>query len=249
MKFLKILYFLLGLAGCGTAHKSENRYEPSQTAVLEDRVAVAPKYSLSADRKAFEDVRAQVPQIQKAQNDELAFVLGLLSETKNSPSEIRSRFDVVVRKKREVFDKDLRKEREGFNKEERLKRDQFLKSQRESRRAFSARRTSPAERDAFFSDIDENRKNFFANQKEKRDDFESDLRERRKSFEDYIRERTNFFNQELRAYSKRFEEAKKLENKKQIQSQQIRDDEVNDLGKELQEARERLESTTLESGQ
>jgi hypothetical protein len=205
--FLYFILFLL-LTSCAT-RKAENQYEKQN----QNQPLVEQKYTLSADRKKLEELRSQIPPETQQQNDELAFVLQLTQEVKKSPSEIRSQFDQVLRKKRENFDKDMRKERETFTQQERKSRDAFLKKQADERKEFLNQKTTKEIRNEFFSNQESNRKEFFANEKEKRADFESDVRERRKNFEDYAREKTNEFNQEHRAYVKKYEEQKKLKQK------------------------------------
>jgi hypothetical protein len=250
MKPWKIIFVCVFISGCQSRETADNKYEKSNT----PSGLVDSKYSLSSDRQAFDDIRSSVPEQKKRENDELAFVLNLLSEVKLPPSEIRSKFDSVVRKKREVFDKDARKEREEFNKQERQKRDDFLKNQDLARKEFNAVKHSKDERDRFFASNDEARKTYFANQREKRDDFESSMRERRKNFDDYIRERQNYFNQELRSYSKKYEDLKKAERKNQNSSLNYPgngniSNEIRTLEEELIDARARMDSNPLESGQ
>lgn len=203
---------LLGTIACGSSQKPDNTYKTG-----DERPIVDDKYSLTADRKALEEVRGQVPPEKKKENDELAFILGLMSEVKRPPSEIRSQFDSVLRKKREVFDTDLKKERETFTKEERKKREEFLKSQQKARDEKKNVKMSREERNEFFKELDGKRNEFFSVEREKRNDFESDVRERRKNFEDYARQKQNEFTQELRAYSKRYEDMRKEREKAKSQ--------------------------------
>jgi hypothetical protein len=244
----KFFWMSLLIAGCQSRETAENKYEPAKP----NSGLVENKYSLTNDRQAFDEIRAAVPEQKRRENDELAFVLNLLTEIKLPPSEIRSKFDTVVRKKREAFDKDARKEREEFNKQERQKREDFLKNQDSARKEFNAIKRSKDERDRFFGNNDEARKNYFANQREKRDDYESSIRERRKNFDDYIRERQNYFNQELRSYSKKHEEFKKSE-RKNLNSNNNGSgnisNEIRTLEEELADARLKMESNSLESGQ
>src|SRR5688572_12945619 len=99
---------LLFMTACQTGGKSANTYRSAD----EPRPLVDSKYSLSADRAALEEMRKDVPEEKKQENDELAYLLKLTEEVKRPPSEIRTQFDSVLRKKRELFNKDLKKERE-----------------------------------------------------------------------------------------------------------------------------------------
>ncbi len=202
---------LIGIAACSSSSTPENVYRKSE----DGRPLVDDKYSLQADRKSMEDLRAQVPNEKKRENDELALTLGLMSETKKSPSDIRSQFDSLLRKKRSLFDKDMTKERENFTKEERKKRDEFMKSQSDQRETFKHEKHGREEQTEFFKNLDEKRSEFFSVERDRRADYESDVRERRKSFDDYAREKQNEFNQEIRAYQKRYDDMKKEERDKE----------------------------------
>jgi len=235
-----------GLAACSSGNKPENTYRSQN----EDRPLVDDKYTLQADRKAFDEIRAQVPADKKRENDELALILGMMSEVKKPPTDIRNQFDSLLRKKRQQFDKDITKEREIFTKEERKKREAFLKSQQEDRAAFNREKTDRETKNKFYKELDEKRSEFTSVERDKRADFESDVRERRKNFEDYIREKQNEFNQELRAYSKKYEELKKSSSNNQSQQYQqtFQSSEISDLERDLQEAKRRT-GTPLEAGE
>jgi hypothetical protein len=266
---MKNRIWLLGflLVACASSQKApENAYRSAE----DNRPLVDDKYSLQADRKALDEARNQVPPDKKRQNDELALIVGMMNETKKSPSDIRSQFDSLLRKKRSLFDKDITKERETFTKEERKNREAFLKTQQAQRETFNHEKHSRDEKNDFFKDLDQKRAEFFSVERDKRADFESDVRERRKSFEDYAREKQDEFNQELRAYTKRYEDFKKQEREKeksQPQSAQSRfsspesvngaantagvsnsmSDEAQQLERELDEIRQRS-GTSLHSG-
>lgn len=204
---------ILGLAAC--ASKGPDTV---------DQPIVEEKYRLSADRKALEDIRAQVPEDKRRENDEIAFILQWMGEVKKSPGEIREKFNSAVSKKRSEFQKDMEKRRETYVKDERKNRDAFQKEQEAQRADFKKRKSNSDERKAFFDDIESKRRDFYTDQREKRDAFESDMRDRRRNFDDYVREKTSEFNQEHRAYSKRYDDYKKdLELKKKKEEESRRD--------------------------
>ena len=241
----------IGIAACSSSNdKPDNVYRQSD----ESRPLVDDKYSLQADRQALADLRQNIPEDKKRENDELALILGMMSEVKKSPSDIRSRFDSVLRKKRELFNKDMTKEREAFTKDERKKRDDFMKSQREAREMFNREKHTRDEKNEFFRDLDQKRSETSSVERDRRADFEADVRERRKNFEDYIREKQNEFNQENRAYTKRYEEMKKQERdrerekQKQVIPHNPFNDEAQQLEQELMEIRSRPGSS-LQSGE
>ncbi len=262
MKKVSKLFFAVScmalLAACSsTQEESKNTYRQGG-----DRPLVDDKYSLRADRAEIENLRAQVPEQTKKQNDELAFILSLMSDPKRQPSEIRSQFDQLLRKKRDLFDRDVKAERENFTKEERKKREEFLKGQQKQREEFNRGKRSREERAEFYKGLDEKRSEFFSVEKERRADFESDVRERRKNFEDYARQKQNEFNQEYRAHSKRHEDWKKEQSRQRpgsvpsssnmnpsnsLAAQAFLSD-AEELERELQELQSRP-GTRLESGE
>jgi hypothetical protein len=168
-----------------------------------DKPLVQPDYRLQEDRKAFEEVRSQVPEEKRIENDELAYIENLFENPLEKPAKIRDRFYKLLAKKRIKFSKDLTKRREAYVKEERKNREQFTKDIEAQRNEFKRRKTTTDERKEFFSDIELKRKDFYANQKEKRDDFEAQMRDDRKNFEDYAREKTNDFNARHREFSEK----------------------------------------------
>lgn len=252
-RLVLVLLCVQTLSGCRSSSVKDNTYREGKAA---PQTLVDEKYSLAEDRKQLEELRQQVPAEQRTKNDELAFVLNLLSEVKRPPSEIRNRFDSAVRKRRDLFNKDAGREREDFTKQERKKREDFLAEQKKNRDEFLVLKPKKDERDEFFQRSEEKRKSFFQNEREKRSDFESDMRERRKSFEDYVREKTDAFNQELRSYSKKYDEMRKRERETQQQTQSKgaswqrpnTSDEVKSLEAELLEGMG-IPATALESGQ
>ena len=141
--FALIIFFganIFIISSCSSS--SSQRSNTYRTEDQGDRPLVDAKYSLTADRKALDEARAQIPADVKTENDELALSLSLMNEAKRSPREVRSEFDRLVRNKRSQFDKDLKKERENFTKEERKKRDEFLKNQKQSRDQFMNKKIS-----------------------------------------------------------------------------------------------------------
>jgi len=242
------------MVGCASSERTNYYKEPD-----ESRPPVDEKYRLSADRKKFDEMRAEIPAEIKTENDEMAFSLQLMAEVKLKPSDVRSKFDKAIRKKREVFQKDMQREREKFNKTEQKNRDQFLKSMDAERKDFLRSKKTKEERTEFFNQQDEKRRTYFENQKERRSDFESDVTERRRNFEDYAREKTNEFNQEWRAYQKRFEEYEKQKKAERAEKAEKTEktvrtldpsntDEVKSFLEELEQMHSKPGST-LESGQ
>ncbi|MBX2988631.1 MAG: hypothetical protein KF802_12105 [Bdellovibrionaceae bacterium] len=185
-----------------------------------DEPLVDGKYQLSADREALDRLREQVPPEKRQENDEIAFTLQWMSETKMPPAEVRNRFNAAVSKKRNAFNKDMDRRRKEFVRKERQDREEFTRESESARRAFSGLKRSADERKKFYDESDQKRRDFHAGQRERRDEFEGDIRDRRRNFEDYVREKTADFNQEHRVYSQRYDQAKKdaeILRKKEIQ--------------------------------
>lgn len=210
-----LLGWALMLAACAGQETRKNIYSEHDPA----KPLVDSKYSLTADRAKVDELRTMVPAEKKKENDELALILQLTGEVKKSPADVRSEFDKVVRKKRELIDKDLKKEREDFTNKEKRERDEFLDSQTKARDKFNAEKHSREERAERYRDLDAKRQEHFANERERRNDFESDMRDKRKNFDDYIREKNNEFNQEYRAYTRRYDDMKKDEREKKALKQ------------------------------
>lgn len=256
MKFSVILLWIVSLAvvqlGCSSVENRRNIYSPAD----DKKPLVDEKYSISADRKKFEEMREQIPTQKKNENDESALILQLTGEVKKSPSDVRSEFDKIVRKKREVLEKDLTKERDLFTKKEKKERDAFLRQQANTRDAFVKEKHPSPERSEFFKESESRRLDYFANERERRSDFESDMRDKRKNFEDYIREKNNEFNQEHRSYTKRFDEMKKQEREQKAIKQKAEFDKTvaapavtaTAAGKEQQELEQEIEEIKRKMG-
>lgn len=194
------LFLVLGMAliiGCASQEKKD------------DAPLVDEKYSLKKDREAFEQLRKDIPEDVRRDNDEKAFMAELTADLSRHPSEVRSQFSRIINKKRELFGKDMNRTREKFNEELKKTREEFSRQQSKARSNFSGAKKSSQERTDFYNRLDAERREFNSEQQSKRDDFEADMRERRKNFDDYMRAKTDEFNQLHRDYTKRYEEDKK----------------------------------------
>lgn len=222
---------------------SSNRYKDSENQPL-----VEDKYRLTKDREYLEQMRKDIPDARQTENDEIAYIIGLTSQTNIEPSKVRDQFSSALRKKRELFDKDMRKEREEYTKNERKTREKFLADQKRTRDEFLKEKPRKEERDDFFNQQSTSRKEFFENERERRSDYEADVRERRKNFEDYARQKNNEFNQEYRQMSRRWEDQKKA--KKQVRSYSTNsNDEAAQLEYEIEEAKRRGLLSPIYSGE
>ena len=164
------------------------------------------EHSVKEDRSRFEDVRQEIPGDIKRENDELALVLSLMKDFKNSPSEVRSRFDRVMRRKRDDFNKKIRQEREDYTREERLKRDSYLSLASEQKEQLRDKSLDRDRKEFLSRKYRDERDRFFNDAREQRQDKENQWRERHRDFESYLREKRTEFEDELRGYTQQYYE-------------------------------------------
>src|SRR5437868_4501401 len=124
------LVFLFG--GCQISAKKDE----SDRSQNENTPLVDEKYSLTADRKELDELRKNIPEAKKKENDELAFMAEFFADPAKNPSDIRAKFDNLLRKKRDLFQKDMTKEREAYVKEERKRREAITKELDDARNDF-----------------------------------------------------------------------------------------------------------------
>lgn len=209
------LSLFLGLGGCQW-FSPRPELQPDSENLEGGAPLVEEKYRLSSDRQALESLRKEIPEEQKDRNDESALLALWMSEVKLTPAEVRSKFDSIYRKKREVFEKDLKKSREQFNKEQNKAKASFQKMAEDQKQDFKNKKISAADRKSMIDEANLARKEFFSQQKEKRDEFEFNIREKRKEFEDYLKSKRNEFDQEWRSYNKRYQDQKNLERQQKM---------------------------------
>lgn len=200
-----IVSLLLLFTACQSAPE---RVDEKQTEPL-----IPNEFSLKEDRSQFDELRKEIPDEIRRENDELAFVRSLMADGDTEPGKIRDRYYKAVRDRREKFNKAQRKLREEFSKRERSARESFLKSLKAEREQFmkrvKARKASHQERKDFFDEIEARRRDFFNDQRDNRNDFEARATEQRRAFDAYINERNQIFNQELREYTALYNERRK----------------------------------------
>lgn len=200
------------LSAC--AVKTVSRGEESDSGARSATEKVDPlrsaEVSLAADRQELDQLRKDLPDDVKKQNDELALVLSFLKDGDEDPNKLRDRFQAALRKKRETVDKAQRRRREDFTRAEREARENFNANQKAEREDFLSGKRDSAARKKFFETQDEKRRRFYADSQERRKDFEAQVNEERRDFESLVREKTNFFTQEWRGYRERWTERKRL---------------------------------------
>lgn len=198
------LYGLLALSvsGCSSQPVQESRV---------DAPLVQEKYRLSADREAFDQIRSQIPDEQRRQNDEKSFLEQLMADPSKTPSRVREEFQKTLTRRRAEFNKDMERRRTDFVRKERGEREDFTRSQSSRRQEIKSQKLGPEERRRAYDDLEKTRQDFYENQRERRSQFEADRRDDRQNFEDYVREVTADFNQRHRDFTQRHKEHTKLE--------------------------------------
>ncbi|MEZ4872468.1 MAG: hypothetical protein R2827_09555 [Bdellovibrionales bacterium] len=172
------------------------------------------EYSIKEDRSQLEELREQIPEPVKKENDDLAAMLKYFNDgTNRTPSEIRSKFEKKVRRVRDKFRKDIQKERSQFTSAERKKRDKFLAELKSERDSFTAQPKGREERKYFFDEQATQRKTFFEDERDRRKDFESRMREKSDEFNSYVKETRREFYDLYSAYNKTYYERKNMERK------------------------------------
>lgn len=191
---------VLFLFGCSSSPVEETRV---------DAPLVEGQYKLAADREAFADLRKQVPEETKIQNDESAFLEQLMADPSRPPARVREMFHAELSKKRSQFNKDLERRRTDFVRQERSDREAFQKQQEGARKDLRDQKMDLEIRRKAFADLEQKRKDFYQSQRERRDGFEADQRDRRKNFEDYHRQISADFNQAFKNFQARHQENQK----------------------------------------
>lgn len=206
-----ILILVLVFSSCETFTRSE---ETQNTVLAETSQKLADtnirqKYSLSEDRSQFEQLRRDIPQSQQLKNDEKAIYTEWMLGFRKEPSEIRTKYNDLISRKREIFNRDMNKIREEYSVAESKRKKTFTDELNQERESIKDMKTTRERKTELYNDIDSKRKNFFIEIKTQRDNFESDYREKRKDFEEYIKEKRDEFNSDLKEYTAQHNENKK----------------------------------------
>ncbi len=203
---VSILLFTAMATGLSSCQINSPREELKSTDAADNKAQlpepgkIDPKYSVAADRKRFEELRSEVSETKKVQNDERALFSEWMAEVTTEPSAVREKFDSVVRRKREEFNKDISQVREKYGREEKKSRDVFTKELEAEREELKGTVLNREDRQTKFSEIEQKRRDYYTNEREQRDQFEAEIRTSRKDFEDYMKRRTDEFNAEYKIY-------------------------------------------------
>jgi len=191
VKLILSIYLVL-LVGCASS-TTEN------SAV--DRPLVESDYLLKQDREEFDQLRSDVPEDIKLENDEKAYMDRLFTDPLKKPSVIKERFNRFLSQKRDKFQKDQKLKRENFVKNERKQREEFVRELAKERENFKQQKVDKQKTKEFFDELDLKRKDFFSEQKEKRELFEAQIRDDRNNFSDYSKEKQSEFNNRLKIFT------------------------------------------------
>jgi hypothetical protein len=165
---------------------------------------LSQEVSLKSDQQAIEKLRSKVPPQRRQENDELKIILDLMVEGNLPPSEVRQRYDRLMRKRRRNHRRAVNRERKAFSKSERESKDQFLEEHKKRREKFKSKKASKEASKEFYAELDRERRDYFSQQREKRRDFETEMRQRTRDFESNLRMWKKTFNQEYRIYSRNY---------------------------------------------
>lgn len=203
---LKLIIATVFLFAIGCASSPDRSREQDRQTVQSE---LSEEMSLKADRENLEDLRKEIPEDTRRDNDELALYLQLMKQGTEQPQTVRDRFQVMVQKRRTVFRDKVRRLRENYRRDETKRREDFLKAQKAKRDAYQARKGDSKANREFYSQQDKDRQHFSADERDRRQNFESEINAQSKDFESYMREKTNEFNEQYRLYSKKFSERPK----------------------------------------
>lgn len=221
---LYVCLVLTGLMGCATGTKlSDIKKRPPEAPELKAPSLVpeplSAETSLSEDRNELDELRKNIPEEKRRDNDELKEILFFTGELKDPPHRVRDRFNQITRRLREKHRKEVSRIRTQFNKDEKSYRDQFYKKLKDERDEFLEKKVTREKRQKFFDEQDSKRREFQSDERDRRHQFTADLKMKEDDFNQSLRDKTNEFNQEYKNYVQRYtEHQKNLKLKKEKES-------------------------------
>ncbi|MGE0764170.1 MAG: hypothetical protein AB7N80_12890 [Bdellovibrionales bacterium] len=205
LKSVGKIFLLVQIGVAAGCKSSPGPDEPAPSVQVREQLET--EISLKADRESLAELRKEVPEQKRQANDELALVLQLMGEVKLNPSEVQSRYQRAMQKRRAEFRDKVRQLRETYRREEAKRKAHFLDQQKQSREDFKSQSAKREQVREFYSGQDRERQHFFAGERDRRKDFESEIDTQSKDFDSYMREKQKEFLEQHRLYSKRFREA------------------------------------------
>lgn len=200
---------LLGLSGCASRQGSS-------------REDLSKEVSLKDDKAQIAELRKDIPDDIKKENDELGLILKMFGSMKDEPSSIREKWSRETRKLRDDFERTARQNREHRAADVKNKREKFLEVLKAEREEFAKGKHTSDERGRFFDQADHKRRDYFSEEREQSDRFESELRNRRQDFNDEMRKLQGQFDQEYRDYVKTFDEQRREKEKRKKEEEEAR---------------------------
>lgn len=167
--------------------------------------------SLKADRSDLDELRKEVPEEKRKENDELALILQVMNAKDKKPYEIREKFSSIMRKKRDEFYKSQRRTREDFSRRERVEREKFTKEQKEISDRFYRYKPSADERRNFSQEHTSRNQKYYSDSRERRQAFEDEMRTKDKDFSALLTDKNKEFDEHFKSYQKEFKEKMDLE--------------------------------------
>lgn len=195
---------LVLVLGCASPGEQDGAAPSAQV-----REELQGEISLKKDREELAELRKSIPDEKREANDEVALITDLMVEAKMKPSDLQSRFQQLVQKRRAKFQKKVTGLRDSFRRLEKQSREEFQKSQEEKRREFKSRKEDRDTTRKFYADLDRARLEHSSVEKDRRTEFESEVQAQTKDFDAYMRERTKEFSEQMQLYSKRYHEVQK----------------------------------------
>lgn len=178
----------------------------------------AQELSLKQDREALNELRKDIPEDVKRENDDLAFILKLFDDKSRKPGRIRSQFNKIYNRTRKQKQREFKQERKEYTRAEKKRRKAYLSEAKKKRKAFLATDADKEAKKEFFADERTARRDFFSDEKEKRKDFESDIRARQKEFDNFLKDRRKDFDDRFRQFKKEQKAIKDRERKRRASS-------------------------------
>jgi hypothetical protein len=174
------------------------------TETKHDQGTNGDEVSLKDDRRSVEELRKNIPEEKRKENDELKEILSMFGTVKEEPSRIQDRYQRATQRMREKFHRDTERERQNFDRNEKKQRDDFNRKMTDEKDKFTNSKPSSEDRKRFFDDQEQKRRDFNEDERTKRDDFNRDAREKADDFNSTMHDKDQEFNDEYRAYNTRY---------------------------------------------
>ncbi len=167
--------------------------------------------SLKDDQKTIEELRENIPEDIKSENDQLGFILKLFDDKTRRSDSIQREFDKYISRLRKEHDTLAKQKRNQFTKNEKSSRNDFLAKSKDARLNFLKDKPVTDKRKEFFENERTERQAYFSTEKDQRKDFESNIKSEKSDFEDKIKRIRKDFDEKKKVFLR---EQKELEDLK-----------------------------------